>query len=209
MHGQVHALHLHGTGTPLGDPIEMGAAAAVLLALTKSVHTSLDNRRDRDRLLALVAHKSAAGHAEAAAGLLGLTCATLALESATLPPILHLRSGCTAHISCNDFGSSICGVLDCYGLLADHAHQALTVSHVVVPKFVVGCGLFDNSLHNVHWRKRQSFETVMGKALHLFILGALARSSTKDLHELIVALSVEGGQHGCHLHSGSAEQSNC
>lgn len=29
---QVNALHLHGTGTPLGDPIEMGAAAAVLLA---------------------------------------------------------------------------------------------------------------------------------------------------------------------------------
>ncbi|BDA51454.1 probable phthiocerol synthesis polyketide synthase type I PpsA at C-terminar half [Coccomyxa sp. Obi] len=29
---KVNALHLHGTGTPLGDPIEMGAAAAVLLA---------------------------------------------------------------------------------------------------------------------------------------------------------------------------------
>ena len=41
--------------------------------------------------LVLAAHKSSAGHAEAAAGLVGIACATLALESASLPQILHLR----------------------------------------------------------------------------------------------------------------------
>ena len=78
---QVHALQMHGTGTPLGDPIEMGGVAAVLLA------------KDRlgDSPLLLAAHKSAAGHAEAAAGMVGLACATLALENASVPHILHLR----------------------------------------------------------------------------------------------------------------------
>lgn len=78
---QVHALQMHGTGTPLGDPIEMGGVAAVLLA------------KDRlgDSPLLLAAHKSSAGHAEAAAGMVGLACATLALENASVPHILHLR----------------------------------------------------------------------------------------------------------------------
>lgn len=78
---QVHAAHLHGTGTPLGDPIEMGAVQAVLLV----------KGRDGSSPLSLAAHKSSAGHAEAGAGLVGLACATLALEAAQLPHILHLR----------------------------------------------------------------------------------------------------------------------
>ena len=72
---------MHGTGTPLGDPIEIGAVAAVLLSKDRSADTPL----------LLAAHKSSAGHAEAAAGLVGLACATLAMESASLSPILHLR----------------------------------------------------------------------------------------------------------------------
>ena len=78
---QVHAAHLHGTGTPLGDPIEMGAIQAVLLA----------KGRGEASPLSLAAHKSSAGHAEAGAGLVGLACATLALEAAQTPSILHLR----------------------------------------------------------------------------------------------------------------------
>ncbi len=78
---QVHSLHMHGTGTPLGDPIEMGGVAAVLLP----------QDRPSDAPLLLTAHKSSAGHAEAAAGLVGLACATLALENASIPSILHLR----------------------------------------------------------------------------------------------------------------------
>ena len=73
---------MHGTGTPLGDPIEMGGVAAVLLP----------KDRPSDAPLLLVAHKSSAGHAEAAAGLVGLACATLALEKTSVPSILHLRS---------------------------------------------------------------------------------------------------------------------
>jgi acyl transferase domain-containing protein len=80
----VHAAHLHGTGTPLGDPIEMGAVAAVLLAKGRGASSPL----------ALAAHKSSAGHAEAGAGVIGLACATLTLEAGCLAPILHLRCCC-------------------------------------------------------------------------------------------------------------------
>ena len=54
------ALEMHGTGTPLGDPIECGAALAVL------------DREEDDRALCLAASKSYAGHAEPAAGAVGL-----------------------------------------------------------------------------------------------------------------------------------------
>jgi len=54
---QMTALHLHGTGTALGDPIEAGAAAAVLL----SGRAAADAGRPEPRL-ALVAHKAAVGH---------------------------------------------------------------------------------------------------------------------------------------------------
>ena len=82
---QVTSLHLHGTGTALGDPIEAGAAAAVLL-------TGKSNERGEGSQLAMASHKAAVGHAEAAAGVVGLSSAVAALEAGALPPILHLRS---------------------------------------------------------------------------------------------------------------------
>lgn len=50
----VSALEMHGTGTPLGDPIELGAAAAVLPGSTAPVR--------------MTAAKAVMGHAEPAAG---------------------------------------------------------------------------------------------------------------------------------------------
>ncbi len=54
----VGRLEMHGTGTPLGDPIEVGAALAVL--------------RGGAHPVALTAAKSRAGHAEPAAGAVSL-----------------------------------------------------------------------------------------------------------------------------------------
>ena len=54
---------MHGTGTPLGDPIEVGAAAAVYLAAT-----------GRKSPMSLVALKSDIGHAEPAAGVYVCMC---------------------------------------------------------------------------------------------------------------------------------------
>ena len=77
---QIGALQMHGTGTPLGDPIEVGAAQAVLLL---NAHPYP---------LALSALKSSIGHSEAPSGLVGLLQIAMALQSAQLSPILHLRS---------------------------------------------------------------------------------------------------------------------
>lgn len=73
-------LQMHGTGTALGDPIEVNAALTALLA--KGVN---------EQPLALAAHKSNAGHAESAAGLVGFTYALLGLENNLIPPLRHLR----------------------------------------------------------------------------------------------------------------------
>ncbi len=56
--GALGALELHGTGTPLGDPIEVGAALAVLSGSETPVQ--------------LTAAKSRVGHAEPAAGAIGM-----------------------------------------------------------------------------------------------------------------------------------------
>ena len=64
---------MHGTGTPLGDPIEVGAAATVLGDGT------LTSSLQRAAPLAVSTAKAWIGHTEAAAGVTGLTHATVAL----------------------------------------------------------------------------------------------------------------------------------
>eukprot|EP00878_Enallax_costatus_P023214 GHUV01024681.1.p1 GENE.GHUV01024681.1~~GHUV01024681.1.p1 ORF type:complete len:205 (+),score=61.56 GHUV01024681.1:484-1098(+) len=76
---------MHGTGTPLGDPIEVGAATSVLRpagASTSSILTPL--------LMSGV--KSDVGHAEPAAGVMGLARLMTQTMQASISPILHLRT---------------------------------------------------------------------------------------------------------------------
>ena len=77
----VTALGMHGTGTALGDPIEVGATAAVLTAVAT-----------RQAPLVLMASKSWIGHSEPSAGLIGLTHAHLALAQGVQFPVLHLAA---------------------------------------------------------------------------------------------------------------------
>ena len=67
-------------GTPLGDPIELGAASAVMA----------DGANPSP--LALLAAKSWCGHSEPAAGVLGLAHARLAISQQLVLPVLHLRT---------------------------------------------------------------------------------------------------------------------
>ena len=75
----IGTVQLHGTGTPLGDPIEVGALAAVLAASRSG------------RPVVLAAGKTSMGHTEPAAGLVGVTHAAQGLAGALVHPILHLH----------------------------------------------------------------------------------------------------------------------
>ena len=74
---EIDYLEAHGTGTALGDPIEMGALGAVF--------------QGRAAPLWVGSVKTNVGHLEAAAGLAGLIKVVLALEHEAIPPHLHFH----------------------------------------------------------------------------------------------------------------------
>jgi acyl transferase domain-containing protein len=77
---QVGYVETHGTGTSLGDPIEIRALAA-----------ALKEGRTADNPLLLGSVKTNYGHLEAASGIIGLMKVVLALHHQEIPPHLHLR----------------------------------------------------------------------------------------------------------------------
>jgi acyl transferase domain-containing protein len=78
---QIGCIEAHGTGTPLGDPIEVNALAEVY------GKAPLEAPR-----CALGSVKTNIGHLEAAAGIAGLIKVVLSLEHETIPPHLHFRT---------------------------------------------------------------------------------------------------------------------
>ena len=75
----VACLEMHGTGTPLGDPIELAAAVEVLGG-------------EGGAPLGLAAAKTARGHAEPAAGAVGLLAAWGRLANGCAPLLHHLTA---------------------------------------------------------------------------------------------------------------------
>jgi acyl transferase domain-containing protein len=78
--GRVRYVETHGTGTALGDPVELEALARVF------------GPTSAGEPIYLGAAKSALGHLEAAAGVAGLIKAVLALRHGQIPPNLHFRT---------------------------------------------------------------------------------------------------------------------
>jgi len=76
--GQIQYIETHGTGTPLGDPIEVSALATVL-------------GHNRTAPLALGSVKTNFGHLESAAGVAALLKTALALQHREIPPNLHFH----------------------------------------------------------------------------------------------------------------------
>lgn len=78
--GQVGYIEAHGTGTALGDPIEI-----------RALETVLGDSHSKKSPLMLGSVKTNIGHLEAAAGIAGLMKVILALHHQEIPPHLHFK----------------------------------------------------------------------------------------------------------------------
>ncbi len=79
--GTIRYIETHGTGTSLGDPIEVAA-------LTKAFRAGTSDKQ----FCALSAVKGNIGHLESASGVAALIKAVLALEHGEIPPTLHFTA---------------------------------------------------------------------------------------------------------------------
>lgn len=75
---QIHYIEAHGTGTHLGDPIE-------ITALTKGLNVTDPNT------CAIGSVKANIGHAQSAAGMAGLIKMILSIKNKTIPPAINFR----------------------------------------------------------------------------------------------------------------------
>ena len=76
--GSVEYLVTHGTGTRLGDPVEINALAEAFGAGT-----------DRSGSCAVTSTKPNIGHTQAASGLVSVVCLALAMRHEVIPPSIH------------------------------------------------------------------------------------------------------------------------
>ena len=105
-------IEAHGTGTPIGDPIEAAAIGAVY-----------GRSGTRGSALPIGSVKTNLGHLESASGMAGLIKAILILKNRALPPSLHLTTP-NPHI---DFAGLNIEVVTRYRLLPKSARKALAV----------------------------------------------------------------------------------
>ena len=119
----VDCIEAHGTGTALGDPVEMHAIASVF--------------GQRARALAVGSVKANIGHTAAAAGVAGLIRAVLMLRHQAVPPNPHFRT-LNPHIDLGDAAIEVPSALtpmrlDCigvssFGFSGTNAHVVLQAS---------------------------------------------------------------------------------
>lgn len=124
---RVGYVEVHGTGTPLGDPIELRALSAVLGSAAG---------RSADAPLMVGSVKTNIGHLEPAAGIAGLMKLILALKKGAIPAHLHLQR-INPHIDMSSGPLSIpteltpwtngeqprCGAVSSFGLSGTNAHM--------------------------------------------------------------------------------------
>lgn len=77
---EVTYMEAHGTGTPTGDPQEVGAIYRVYC-----------ENRDKDKPLLLGSVKSNMGHSESTAGLSSLAKAIISIQTGFIPPNMHFN----------------------------------------------------------------------------------------------------------------------
>lgn len=91
----VSYIEAHGSGTPLGDPIEMNAIGSIY-----------GQNRDSDNVIYVGSVKANIGHLESAAGVASIIKTVLAINNKKIPPQLHYNEP-NPEIAWNDFSVKI------------------------------------------------------------------------------------------------------
>lgn len=149
----------HGTGTSLGDPIEVQALGAVLGA-----------KRNANQPLKIGSVKTNMGHLEAAAGVAGLMKAVLILQNKQIPPHLHLET-LNPYIPWNELPIDI--------------PTQLTPLPAHGDRYIVGVSSFGFSGTNAHLvleaAPESVHETSVERPLHLLKLSAKNKTALQNL----------------------------
>ncbi len=177
-----HSTHLntvsmHGTGTALGDPIEVGALGQTLPSAIMS--------SDMNTASSLVSSKSCFGHTEGTAGITGLLLSISVMRQCASPPVANLRS-------VNPYVEAALGsVTDITGYCVMRAlRQAApaepgigTQEHVARPT-LAGCSSFGMSGVNAHIITSQYGNAPASGTEHnvrvMFRCGCICSSLTSD-----------------------------
>ncbi len=172
----VDYVETHGTGTILGDPIEVEALSAMY-----------GNNRDKDLLLGSV--KTNIGHLEPVAGMAGLSKILLSLEHHRIPKNLHFNSP-NPHIPWDaiplrvvnesiawkkDEGLRVAG-LSSFGFSGTNAH--LIISEYTAEKQIEAARTEQYEILNLSAQDANGLADLVARYLHLLNVGNL---SLKDL----------------------------
>ncbi len=157
--GQMSYVETHGTGTALGDPIEVQALGSVLC-------------QDRSGPLYIGSVKTNIGHLESAAGVAGVIKTVLALQHKLIPPHLHLQER-NPYIPWEDYP-------------AIEIPTAPTPWEPVSGKRIAGVSSFGFSGTNIHLVLEEAPEQPRGEPAverprHIFTLSARSQPALDDL----------------------------
>lgn len=81
-------IETHGTGTMLGDPVEI---SALTNAFRTAANNNTNNATDKNKYCAIGSIKSNVGHLDVAAGIIGLIKAVLCLKHKQIPPSINFE----------------------------------------------------------------------------------------------------------------------
>ena len=197
---RVHYIEAHGTGTAVGDPVEIQALGTVLA----------EGRR-KDRPFSVGSIKTNIGHTEAASGIAGLIKAALCLKHRIIPPSLHLKVPSPnipwhelplsisreLHALPADSDLAVAGV-NSFGVTGTNAHVVLQESP---PPFERNRDKAEGALHSTFLlplsAPRPEALQANARAWGAFLAGE--DESRQLLHDVCYTAAVRRGHHGHRL----------
>ena len=184
---EVDFVETHGTGTALGDPIEVQALAA-----------ALGEGRGQDRPLTIASIKTNIGHLESAAGVAGLMKVVVALQHEEIPPHLHFKEP-NPYIPWRDLPVRVPAAVHAVARGKEEANRRRQLVRVF--RHERTCRYRRGAEKKSRWRSgRKKFSEPAG---HLLPLSAKTAPALKELarrYEKYLADHPAAGDRGCLLH---------